>query len=49
MKAFEMGRLSWWALDAVIRRRQRDFPSSPVVRTLSFHCRGREFNPWSRN
>ena len=23
-----------------------DFPGSPVVRTLSFHCRGHKFNPW---
>ena len=23
-----------------------DFPGSPVVRTLCFHCRGHRFNPW---
>ena len=23
----------------------RDFPGSPVVRTLCFHCRGHRFNP----
>ena len=27
----------------------RDFPGSPVVKTLHFHCRGRRFNPWSGN
>ena len=25
----------------------REFPSSPMVRTLCFHCRQLEFNPWS--
>ena len=29
------------------RKQWREFPGSPVVRTLSFHCRGRGFNPWS--
>ena len=24
----------------------REFPGGPVVRTLSFHCRGPRFNPW---
>ena len=24
-----------------------DFPGGPVVRTLSFHCRGYRFDPWS--
>ena len=23
-----------------------DFPGDSVVKTLSFHCRGCEFNPW---
>ena len=27
----------------------RDFPGSPVVRTLGFHCRGHRFHPWSGN
>ena len=26
-----------------------DFPGGPVVKTLSFHCRGCEFNPWLGN
>ena len=26
-----------------------DFPGGPVVRTPSFHCRGRGFDPWSGN
>ena len=26
-----------------------DFPASPVVRTLRFHCRGHGFNPWLGN
>ena len=25
----------------------REFPGGPVVRTLSFHCQGRRFSPWS--
>ena len=24
-------------------------PDGPVVRTLSFHCRGPGFHPWSEN
>ena len=24
-----------------------DFPGGPVVKTLRFHCQGREFDPWS--
>ena len=27
----------------------RDFPGNPVVKTLHFHYRGNEFDPWSRN
>ena len=26
-----------------------DFPGGPAVRTLSFHCRGHRFDPWSGN
>ena len=26
-----------------------EFPGSPVVRTLCFHCKGHGFNPWSGN
>ena len=25
------------------------FPGGPVVKTLQYHCRGCEFNPWSEN
>ena len=25
-----------------------DFPSGPVVKTLSFHCKGCRFDPWFR-
>ena len=25
----------------------RDFPGSPVVKALSFQCRGHRFDPWS--
>ena len=31
------------------RGKARDFPGSPVVKTLSFHCRGHGFDPWSGN
>ena len=27
----------------------REFQSSPVVKTPHFHCRGHGFYPWSRN
>ena len=27
----------------------QDFPSGPVGKTPSFHCRGHGFNPWSGN
>ena len=27
----------------------RDFPGSPVVKTLCFQCMGHGFNPWSGN
>ena len=30
-------------------QQQRDFPGGPVMKTLSFHCRAHEFNPWSGN
>ena len=26
-----------------------EFPGSPVVRTLHFHCQGPRFNPWLEN
>ena len=28
---------------------EREFPRGPVVRTLHFHYRGHEFDPWSGN
>lgn len=28
-------------------RVQRDFPGGSVIKTLGFHCRSHEFNPWS--
>ena len=28
---------------------KRDFPSSPVVKTPSLHCRRHGFDPWSGN
>ena len=33
----------------VIRVAHREFPGSPVVRALHFHCREHRFNPWSGN
>ena len=29
----------------IIKEKCRDCPGSPVVKTLSFHCRGQGFNP----
>ena len=34
---------------AVRSGRFRNFPDSPMVRTLCFHCRGPGFNPWPGN
>ena len=31
------------------RVRMKAFPGSPVVKSLSSHCRGHEFDPWSGN
>ena len=28
-----------------VKKTYRDFPGSPVVKTLRFHCRGRRFKP----
>ena len=30
------------------KRKHREFPVGPVVRTWQFHCRGFRLNPWSR-
>ena len=56
IKDLETGRLSWisgWTLHAItsilIRRRQRDFPGGPVVKTPCSQCRGPRFDPWSGN
>ena len=32
-----------------INRLSRDFPGGPVVKTLHFQLRWREFDPWSKN
>ena len=32
-----------------LKWRNREFPGSPVVRTLRFHCKGHGFDPWSGN
>ena len=59
-KKTSQGRSKWlWEID-VVRQIARDlpgvretgfreFPGSPVVRTLCFHCRGHRFDPWSGN
>ena len=31
------------------KKREVDFPGSPMVKTLCFHCRGPKFNPCSGN
>ena len=30
----------------ILKGLARDFPGSPVVKTLHFHCRGHRFDPW---
>ena len=32
-----------------IKTRNWDFPGSPMVKTLHFHCRGQRFSPWLGN
>lgn len=36
-------------LDWETRNNCWDFPGSPVVTTLHFHCKGSGFNPYSEN
>ena len=36
-------------IGSLICTNSRDFPGSPVVKTLSFQCRGHGFNPWLGN
>ena len=31
------------------KKKRRDFPRGPMVKTLPFQCRGHGFDPWSRN
>ena len=33
----------------MIKTLTREYPGSPAVRTLRFHCQGYGFNPWSGN
>ena len=34
---------------SLVKTTRRDFPGGPVVKTLSFQCRGHRFDPWSGN
>ena len=41
-------------LENILKKKQTknfpwDFPGSPVVEILCFHCRGYRFDPWSKN
>ena len=38
-----------WVGEQPVKSPCRDFPSSPVVKTPCFHCRGHGFDPWSGN
>ena len=33
----------------ILKNNSGDFPGSPVVKTLCFHCTGHGFDPWSEN
>ena len=33
----------------ILKMTQQEFPGSPEVRALCFHCRGHRFDPWSGN
>ena len=32
--------------DGTYKNENRDFPGSPAVKTLCFHCKGSGFDPW---
>ena len=32
---------------SIKKKKDRDFPGDPVVKTLGFHCRGLGFSSWS--
>ena len=34
---------------SILEDKKQDFPGSPVVKTLSFHCMGHRFDPWLGN
>ena len=34
---------------AILKKLSREFPGSPGVRTLCFHCKGHGLDPWSGN
>ena len=38
-----------WAVSFGLNALEMDFPGCPVVRALSFHCRGHRFDPWFGN
>ena len=40
---------TWKSAVNGVRTEFKDFPSGPVVKTLSAHCRAQGFNPCSRN
>ena len=45
--------LTWFRyrryLDECTKELHREFPGGPVVKTLSFHCKGHGFHPWPGN
>ena len=52
-----LGSFLWWFWEQgkslvqcwqLVKLLEEDFPGRPVVKILSFQCRGHRFNPWSR-
>ena len=38
-----------WKKNTILRSGNRDFPGSPVAKTLRFQCKGPRFDPWLGN
>ena len=43
--------MCWQGGDKNLKKKKKikDFPGCPLVKTPHFHCRGYRFNPWSGN
>ena len=49
MMVVEEKELNWerkHMIKVIFKNRDWDFPATPVVKILHFHCRGHKFDPW---